>query len=206
MTTERLAMFPLGTVLFPGEAIPLQVFEPRYQVLVARCLEGRPEFGIALIERGSEVGGGETRTAAGTIARIVEARELGGGRWFLLVVGDRRIRVERWLDDDPHPWAEVAEWPDPTPGPGVEGLLRSTTTAVRRVLAMATELGQAVRSTTFEVPDDPGPASHRLASVAPLGPFDRQRLLEAPSVEHRLHEVTVACDELRTTLDQAFRS
>ena len=48
MTTERLAMFPLGTVLFPGEAIPLQVFEPRYQVLVARCLEGRPEFGIAL--------------------------------------------------------------------------------------------------------------------------------------------------------------
>ncbi|MEN3314917.1 MAG: uncharacterized protein V7605_1151, partial [Acidimicrobiaceae bacterium] len=54
-------MFPLGTVLFPGLALPLHVFEPRYQSLVQACLDGDGHFGIVLIERGSEVGGGDVR-------------------------------------------------------------------------------------------------------------------------------------------------
>src|SRR5438067_8283912 len=100
-------MFPLGTVLFPYAVLPLHVFEPRYRALTETCLRGDGRFGVVLIERGSEVGGGDARFSVGTCARIVEAAELTDGRWVLMVLGTERLRVERWLADDPYPQAEV---------------------------------------------------------------------------------------------------
>src|SRR3954454_16073722 len=108
-------MFPLGTVLLPGAFLPLHVFEERYRALVAACMAGTPEFGVALIERGSEVGGGDARFDTGCVARIIEARELPDGRFAVATVGDRRIRVRSWLPDDPYPRADIDEWPDPAP-------------------------------------------------------------------------------------------
>src|SRR4051794_34879859 len=133
-TMTVLPMFPLGTVLLPGAVLPLHVFEPRYRALVADCLAGEPEFGVVLIERGSEVGGGDVRRDVGTVARIMEMTQLPGDRYALVTVGTRRIRVERWLDDEPYPRAEVTAWPeadDGGQGPVVEELLAQ----LRRVLA-----------------------------------------------------------------------
>src|SRR5690606_29548107 len=101
-------MFPLGSVLVPGMVLPLHVFEPRYRALVRDCLAGDGEFGVVLIARGSEVGGGDVRTDAGTLARIVRVDEADDGRFAVVAVGLRRIRVVRWLDDDPYPRAELA--------------------------------------------------------------------------------------------------
>lgn len=56
-----LPMFPLGSVLLPGSPLPLQVFEPRYRAMLDDCLAGDQRFGVVLIERGFEVGGGEQR-------------------------------------------------------------------------------------------------------------------------------------------------
>src|SRR3954467_2773228 len=103
----ELPMFPLNTVLFPTVAIPLHVFEPRYRALTRHCLDPDRRFGIVLIERGSEVGGGVVRFDIGTCARIVEADELPDGRWVLVAVGAERLRVVRWLADEPYPRAEV---------------------------------------------------------------------------------------------------
>ena len=64
-----MPMFPLGTVLFPHALLPLHVFEPRYRVMTERVLKATREFGVVLIERGSEVGGGDTRFDVGTVAR-----------------------------------------------------------------------------------------------------------------------------------------
>ena len=64
LTMAVLPMFPLGTVLLPGAVLPLHVFEPRYRQLVQDCLAGEPEFGVVLIERGSEVGGGDQRATS----------------------------------------------------------------------------------------------------------------------------------------------
>ena len=62
-------MFPLGTPLVPGSLLPLQIFEPRYQQMISDVLESsEPEFGVVLIERGHEVGGGDIRSMAGTVA------------------------------------------------------------------------------------------------------------------------------------------
>src|SRR5690349_16753436 len=105
--TAPVPMFPLGTVLFPYALLPLHVFEPRYRMMMQHVLDGDREFGVVLIERGSEVGGGDSRFDVGTIARVVQIAELPDGRYAVSTVGIRRFRVRRWLDDDPYPRAEI---------------------------------------------------------------------------------------------------
>jgi Lon protease-like protein len=181
-----MPMFPLGTVLVPSAGLPLHVFEPRYRALVRDCLAGDREFGVVLIERGSEVGGGDVRTSAGTVARIVDAQELPDGRWALATIGIRRVRVTRWLPDDPYPIAEVEDWPDPAPGEGFSDRLEECVTLLRRALGLATEAGDVAAPATVELSDDPVLASYQAIAVAPLGTFDRQRLLGAESPEERV--------------------
>lgn len=179
-------MFPLGTVLFPGGALPLHVFEDRYRVMVRDCLAGTPEFGVVLIERGSEVGGGDVRSDIGTLARIVEAAELPDGRWAIGAIGLGRIRVLRWLVDDPYPRAEIEPWPDPPSEPALAHRLPAVVALLRRALALRAEIGERAAPATLELSDDPALASYQAAAAAPLGPLDRQRLLGAPTVGARL--------------------
>ena len=192
-------MFPLGSVLLPSMVLPLHVFEERYRALVRDCLAGTPEFGVALIERGSEVGGGDVRTAVGTVAHIAQAEEFPDGRWGLVCVGTRRVRVRQWLDDDPYPRAEVEDWPDPAPGPATGATYRDAVALLRRVLALAAELGQGAVPATVELSDDPVIGSYQLVAVGPFGPADRQGLLGAPTVERRLARVLALLhDELES--------
>src|SRR5438128_2746014 len=102
-----MPMFPLGTVLLPGGVLPLHVFEPRYRAMVKHCLAGDREFGVVLIARGHEVGGHDQRHDVGTVARMIQVAELADGRYAMITVGMRRIRVTEWLPDDPFPQAEV---------------------------------------------------------------------------------------------------
>ena len=177
-------MFPLGTVLLPGMLLPLHVFEPRYRRLVADCQAADGTFGVVLIERGSEVGGGDVRTDVGTLARIARAEELPDGRWVLATVGVHRIRVEAWLPDDPYPRAEQVDWPD---DPGGAGDLDwdDVTALLRRTAALRRELGEPAAPLDLELAADPVVASYQAAAVAPVGPADRQRLLAAASVPVR---------------------
>lgn len=190
---HRLPMFPLGTVLFPGQVLPLHVFELRYRALTRKCLAGDRRFGVVLIERGREVGGGDVRFGTGTVAEIAEAEELPDGRFALLAVGVARFRVHTWLSDDPYPQAVVEELPEPDPAephrPGEPTLLarlEPAERAVRRALALGAELGldQGVPG-GVPVSDDPTTALWQLCALAPVGPFDRQRLLEADSSAER---------------------
>jgi Lon protease-like protein len=178
-------MFPLGSVLVPGMILPLHVFEPRYRRLVRDCLAADGEFGVVLIERGSEVGGGDVRTDIGTMARIVQADETPDGRFAVGAVGVRRIRVERWLDDDPYPRAEVVDWPDPTPPGASVAVLGEVATLLRRVSALRAELGEPAPPLDLELSEDPVVAGYQATAVAPLGPADRQALLRSPGAERR---------------------
>lgn len=194
-------MFPLGTVLLPGAYLPLHVFEPRYRALVHDCLAGTPEFGVALIERGSEVGGGDARFDVGCVARILEVGETPDGRFALGTVGARRVRVEAWLPDNPYPRAEVADWPDPAPTADDAEHLGEIVVDLRRVLALATELGEAVpAAAALELTDDVVIASYQLAVLAPVGPLDRLALLAAPTVGARLQRLTEQLADLATVL------
>jgi hypothetical protein len=175
-------MFPLGNVLVPGMLLPLQVFEPRYRSMLDDCLAGDRTFGVVLIERGSEVGGGDVRTDVGTLASIVRAEELPDGRWAVLSVGLRRIRVDRWLPDDPYPVAETSDWPD---DPSDDSVPTVVPTLLRRSAALARELGMTAAPLDLELVDDPVAASYQAVVAAPLGQADRQRLLAAPTLADR---------------------
>jgi Lon protease-like protein len=194
-------MFPLGTALVPTAGLPLHVFEPRYRALVKDCLAGVPEFGVVLIARGSEVGGGEVRTDVGTVARIVESAELPDGRWALVAVGVRRIRVTGWLPDDPYPRAEVEDWPDPPPGPEHAPRLDRTVAALRRALALTAEVGEQAAPATLELAEDPTTAGYQAVAVAPIGPLDRYALLVAESPEARLDALEVLLQEAIEVLE-----
>ena len=183
-------MFPLGTVLFPHAVLPLHVFEPRYRTLVDDCLRTGHEFGVVLIERGTEVGGGDTRFSVGTVAYLSEATPLPDGRWVLLTVGTRRIRVATWLPDDPYPLALVEDLPEPRLPDLALRAVEDAAAVVRRALALQAELGEAGPSAGFTLHDDVHVAAWQLAALAPLNPVDQQRLLETEDPEERLAALT----------------
>jgi len=178
-------MFPLGTVLVPKAVVPLHVFEPRYQTMLADVMAGDRKFGVVLIERGSEVGGGDVRTDVGTVAQVVELRPIADDRWMVVVAGTERIAVDRWLSDDPYPRAEVSSFPDES-GPSVDAQEWKTLKyRMRQVLAVLAELGDTVPRATFELGDDPVMGSFQLAGLGPFSDLDRQRVLCTPGVSGR---------------------
>lgn len=194
-------MFPLGTVLFPSMILPLHIFEERYRALMRHCLactdgEWGRAFGVVLIERGSEVGGGDTRFEVGCLARIEEYEELPDGRFFTTVRGIRPLRIAEWLGDDPYPIATVEPMiPEADDVP--TDVLRVCETRVRTALAHQTELGIPSPPATIELSADAVVAAWELCALVPAGPLDRQRLLSAASHRERLDLVaSLAADAI----------
>jgi uncharacterized protein len=201
-----IPMFPLGTVLFPHMGLPLHVFESRYRQLVRDCLADNGEFGVVLIERGSEVGGGDTRFEIGTVAKIAEAAELPDGRWVLVATGTRPIRVSCWLPDDPYPVALVEELAFPPVEMNDLDHLETASRAVRRALALASELADKPGvPATVELDEDPDIAAWQLCAIAPVGPVDHQRLLETPDARFRLQLLADAATSAADLLAFRFR-
>ena len=105
----ELPLFPLNTVLCPGIALPLHVFEDRYRAMIRHCLETTSPFGVVLIRQGRESGTGTISfTGIGTIAEIRDAASYDDGRYDLLVVGTKRFEIRKVLSGKgPYLVAEV---------------------------------------------------------------------------------------------------
>ena len=198
----ELPMFPLGTVLLPSTAISLHVFEPRYRALARHCMDGDRRLGVVLIERGSEVGGGDVRFDVATRGRIADAVEFDDGRWVMAVVGEDRVRVQRWLPDDPYPRAEVVPCDDVPAGPEGAEVLTALDRVLRRVLAMQAELGDREVGMTLELSPDVGTATWQAVGLASLGPLDAQRALETDRAAERLALVLSMLEEEAAVLAQ----
>lgn len=194
-------MFPLGSVLFPSMPLPLRVFEPRYLTMLSEILPDEPsEFAVVLIERGSEVGGGEHRFPVGTIAQITD---LDASEEFVVLVaeGTRRVQVTQWLEDDPYPKAEVRildnfVWDD-----SLVPLRARAEVAVRALLELATSLTGDGWPSDIQLADDPVAACWQLAAIAPLGPLDQFELLASSDLEILL--TTLA--EFAAGAEESFR-
>jgi hypothetical protein len=113
------------------------------------------------------------------------------------------------MDDDPYPRALVEDWPDDegdtdeNAARALADLVTATAARVRRVNALAAEVGEQAADATSEISGDPLLASYHLASLAPIGSLDRQRLLCARGPRERLHLLDVALDDVEAVL--AFR-
>jgi len=178
-----LPMFPLGNVLMPAMPLSLRIFEERYLKLLGDLItEENPEFGVVLIERGPEVGGGEKRRSIGTIASVTDIGTLDefyGVQSF----GSRRFRVNAWLPDDPYPIADIDLLPDLVWQESLMPARLHLETKVRQLLALASEFGDLPYGADTELSDDPIDACWQLAGVLPVGPLDQLDLLESQSAE-----------------------
>lgn len=202
-----VAMFPLGTVLFPHTPLALRIFEERYLMMLGRLLDDDdPQFGVVLIERGSEAGGGDQRFEIGTMARITNV--MAGERDIhLIAVGGTRVEVTQWSDDEPYPTATVRELPALTWDDALTPLRTEAENIVRRVLSRAAEYTEVQWDPNIELSDDPLESSWQLAAIAPLGQIDQLRLLRSTTVGGLLRELidlTLAAEPVLTaTADDA---
>lgn len=193
-------MFPLGSVLFPYTPLALRVFEPRYLTMIGRLLDVTdPEFGVVLIERGLEAGGGDQRSAVGTRARIVQI-EAGAEDLYVVAVGGERITVDAWSEDDPYPIAEVSSMPALVWDDALEPLRREAERVVRRVGSLASALGEARWDPETPLSEDPVESSWQLAAITPLGEYDRFRLLKSNTLGGLLRAVIDLSLEEETVL------
>lgn len=186
--SRYLPVFPLANPVLPTQLLPLHVFEPRYRVLMETLTDfgSSAEMGVVLIERGSEVGGGDVRLPVGTVTHLIESERLPDGRWVAIFAGSHPFRVERWLDDDPYPQAIVEERADEDWDAEEGSLLAAAEKAVREALRLASQLGDAVGHPGFTLSSQPAVAAWELCARAPLGALDRQSLLGVPTRAERL--------------------
>lgn len=190
MTRLRLPLFPLGTVLFPGMALPLHVFEPRYRDLVRDLLQ-RPtaerELGVVAIRAGSEVGdGARALHEVGCSARVQSVTALPDGRSELLTTGARRFRLIA-VDGSARSayLTGIVEWLPERPvgdaGPLAHAVAGLFADYQRLVVGSAS-------ARPWELADDPAALSHLVAAAMVLPPDDKQRLLGAEDAAARLAE------------------
>ena len=196
-----MPMFPLGSVLMPAMPLPLRIFEPRYLKLLGDLMGSEnPEFGVVLIERGDEVGGGEKRMTLGTIASVIN---IGTTQEFygLESYGTQRFRVTSWLPDDPYPLAVIEFIPDLIWDDTLLDSKNQLETKVRQLLAFASEFTNLQFGATTALSDDPMEACWQLAGILPIGELDQMDLLSSASAE----ELISRTFEIVTTADQTLR-
>lgn len=185
-------MFPLSRPLMPGMPLPLRLFEPRYLAMLETVLVREPaDFGVVLIERGTEAGGGETRFDIGTMARIAQVAP-DGDTFVLIAHGSSRFTVDRWLPDDPYPQAEVRLVPDLVWDDELDVALFAAEDAIRSDLVRASELVDLEYAPDTPLGDDPVERSWQLAGISLLGELDQLELLRATSVGQLLEQTVEA--------------
>jgi Lon protease-like protein len=110
---DSFPLFPLGIVLLPEEVVPLHIFEERYRVMVAECLENEREFGIVWLSDGGlrDIG------CTATITELLETMD--DGRMNILVRGSRPFRLLKRIEELPYPAGDIEllddDGTDPTP-------------------------------------------------------------------------------------------
>lgn len=211
--SRRLPLFPLHTVLFPGDTFPLQIFEPRYQKMLADCLDGDGRFGVLLIKAGDEVAGPEGGGFAvthevGTVARIIQVNDVGEGRFFLSAEGEQRFRLVSRHEDRPYPAGDV-ELVEDEPA---RGDLRQLADEVRgtshALLKMMTGLGGGWAGEAI-LPDDPTALSYYVPRLLRIDLVEKQILLEAGIGERLTAEaamLTARFDALKARVDDDLQN
>jgi Lon protease-like protein len=189
--TDVIPVFPLGTVLLPGDPLPLHIFEPRYRQLLADVTSGpaaRRAFGVVALQRGVEARQTANTVLAdvGTLAEILDSRLHPDGSSDLLTVGSRRFRIST-VDETPAGYLRATvEWLSERDGDiraGDVAAAREQVGFYRRTLAA---LAGADPQDEQALPSDPVALSYALSARLVLAVPDRQRLLAAETAADRI--------------------
>ncbi|MHA5048579.1 LON peptidase substrate-binding domain-containing protein [Streptomyces sp. SD15] len=215
MTTVRLPLFPLNTVLFPGLVLPLNIFEERYRAMMRDLLkipEDEPRrFAVVAIRDGHEVapsapglpdqtavpqrgpaaGFGDDPLAAfhevGCVADAATIRERADGSFEILATGTTRVRLLSVDTSGAFLTAELEELPE-EPGEEAGALAEGVLRAFRQYQKRLAGARERSLSTGADLPDDPAVVSYLVAAAVMLDIPAKQQLLQAPDTASRLRE------------------
>jgi ATP-dependent Lon protease len=101
MSVTRIPLFPLGIVLFPGQAVPLHIFEPRYRLMTRHCIETKSPFGIVYVHAGNVAQTGCSSLIVKTL------KEYEDGRSDILTLGQKAFHLVRTHNDQAYFEADV---------------------------------------------------------------------------------------------------
>lgn len=190
-----LGLFPLNTVLLPGAALRLHVFEDRYKEMIAECIEHKQPFGVVLNRSGKETGDELDPVDIGTAAAIRQVSKLSAGRLYIIAQGTRRFKVERVIGKKPF-WRAEVSYLNELIGPS-DSASRLRETAIDRFKDYL-EVLLAVSGTELEgidLPADAAASSYIIADALQVEPAVKQGLLEAASAAERLRTELKLLDE-----------
>ena len=188
----ELALFPLHTVLFPGIPLHLHIFEPRYLLMIKRCLENNQPFGVVLIRQGEEAMGPLAQPyVTGCTARIAHTEHQKDGTLDLTMLGEERFhilelnykepyllgKVETWMLDQPHTLQLLRKLPP----------LKQQVVAYLRMITLL--IGGEMDLASLQLPDEPLMLVDLAAALLQLPPNEKQPLLEAETANQLVTDV-----------------
>lgn len=194
-----IPLFPLGTVLFPQQLLPLRIFEERYKLMIGECLRDETSFGVVLIKAGREVGGPVVPHEVGTTARIAQAQHLEQGRISLRAIGEQTFRLVRITQQRPYMRGEV-EFLDSRAGDEaeLEGVIDSVKQQFSVHLDFLSQMSERKR-VDLNLDLDPESLSYLVAAVLAIENPEKQQLLEIERTDLRLQrELGILGRENRT--------
>ncbi|WP_416203912.1 LON peptidase substrate-binding domain-containing protein [Xanthomonas euvesicatoria] len=184
--TSALPLFPLHSVLLPGAAMGLRVFERRYLDLVRECGRNGTSFGVCLILEGNEVGVPATPAAFGTEVRIEDFDVGADGVLVLRLRGTRRFHVQRSrIRDNGLVVGDVA-WREPDPDDELRPEHGLLSTVLERMLE---QVGGEFASVGPGLMDQAAWVGWRLAELLPLTEQQRLSLLQQDDPHRRLDQL-----------------
>jgi Lon protease-like protein len=201
----RLPVFPLPRVVFfPGTALPLHLFEPRYTEMVEDCLDsGCTAMAVALLAPGWEDaydGNPPMHEIAGA-GRIVAHQRRPDGTHDVILHGLNRVRLHE-IPNEGHRYRCARAAP-------IEDFGAATSSDVLAMMACATRVAAKVRERqpdfSLQVSTElaPGRAADVVADQLVVSPKERQRILETSDVRERVGIVTESVASLLAQLSEA---
>jgi Lon protease-like protein len=186
LVLQKLPLFPLPLVFFPGMTLPLHIFEARYREMINLCLDERQPFGVALIRSGREVGGPATPHRVGTYGTISRVERLPDGRMNIEVVGQERFHILDLHHDRAYLTATVEKFPLlQADDPGAVRCARRLAPWIMRYLKL---LGDAAELPLDRqaMPARPAALAYLAAIIVQVPMAEKQTLLDCPTAEAML--------------------
>lgn len=202
---DRIPLFPMNTILFPGMPLQLHIFEKRYTIMMKQVLSSDPLFGVVLIRRGVEsLGPLAEPYLIGTLARIIEVEQLDGGKMNITIVGENRFHITEIYKDEPFLNADITEFPLEYKRPlDVLRRIRPLRNHVHYYLQTIDKLNDSPMDLSqIEMPEDPISFLYLAASLLQIPSHEKFPILSSPTAL----EVCMAVERLFRRENAVMRS
>jgi ATP-dependent Lon protease len=189
---QMLPVLPLReTVPFPDTLSPLAVGQDRSIELVNDVLAGnRMLVMVASRDPSAEQPGPEQLYDIGVVGAVARMLKVPDGSLRILVQGSQRVKIERWVREQPYLVAEISQLPDVIDAPAteIEALKRTVQQTFSRIVEQVPYLPEELQLAVSNL-DDPGALSNLIAGALRLPADEKQQLLEEVDVAKRLRRL-----------------